>query len=79
MIFQKDGLKDMLALEECVEVDNGYNGDKKFKSPRIAQSRKDRKEKSQVQARHEIVNRSVAFTRKTCLQVFNKKIIKQNQ
>ena len=47
-IFKKDSLKDMLALEECVEVDNGYNGDEKFKNPRIAQSRKDRKEKSQV-------------------------------
>jgi hypothetical protein len=55
-IFKEDGLKDMLADEECVEVDNGYQGDIKFKNPKISQSRKDRKEKSAVRARHEIVN-----------------------
>lgn len=55
-IFQDHGLKDALCDDECVEVDNGYNGDDCFKNPRIAQSREDRKQKSRVRARHEIEN-----------------------
>jgi hypothetical protein len=55
-IFVEDGLKDMLCDNECVEVDRGYQGDDKLKNPNIAQSREDRIQKSQVRARHEIVN-----------------------
>jgi hypothetical protein len=55
-IFEKDGLKDMLADGEGIEVDAGYQGDDSLKNPSISQSREDRKQKSKVRARHENVN-----------------------
>jgi hypothetical protein len=55
-IFKEDGLRAALADDECVEVDGGYQGDDKMKNPNISQSRNDRKQKSNVRARHENVN-----------------------
>lgn len=55
-VFKEDGLKDALCDDEGVEVDAGYQDDEKFKNPKISQSRKDRREKSNVRSRHEIVN-----------------------
>jgi hypothetical protein len=39
-----------------VEVDAGYKGDDALKNPNVAQTRRDRREKSIVRARHEIIN-----------------------
>jgi hypothetical protein len=55
-IFQEDGLKNALCDDECIEVDRGNQGDDKLKTPNISQSREDRIQKSNVRARHEIVN-----------------------
>jgi hypothetical protein len=49
-------LREALCDNECAEVDRGYQGDNKLKNPNIAQSRRDRIQKSKVRARHEIVN-----------------------
>jgi hypothetical protein len=55
-IFKEDGLRDSLCDDEGIEVDAVYQDDEKFKSPNVSQSRKDRRQKSQVRSRHEIVN-----------------------
>jgi hypothetical protein len=55
-IFSEDGLKFALAEDEAVEVDAGYKGDDALKNPNVAQTRRDRREKSIVRARHEIIN-----------------------
>jgi len=46
----------ILMDDEDVEVDAGYKGHAKMKSPTVAKSRIDRKQKSQVRGRHENVN-----------------------
>jgi hypothetical protein len=55
-IFQEHGTKDALCDDECIEVDRGNQGDDKLKTPNVAQSREDRIQKSNVRARHEVVN-----------------------
>ena len=55
-VFKECGLKAALCDNECVEVDAGFQGDDRYKNPNISQSRKDRKEKSVVRARHKNVN-----------------------
>jgi DDE superfamily endonuclease len=55
-IFLEDGLKAALCEDECVEVDRGYRGDGALMNPDVSQSRKDRIQKGNVRARHEIVN-----------------------
>jgi hypothetical protein len=55
-IFHENGTKDALCDDECIEVDRGNQGHDKLKTPNIAQSREDRIQKSNVRARHEIVN-----------------------
>lgn len=55
-IFKEEGLRDALCDDEGVEVDGVYQDDEKFKSPNVSQSRKDRRQKSGVRSRQEIVN-----------------------
>jgi hypothetical protein len=55
-VFKEEGLAQALCEDECVEADRGYQGNDSIKNPNIAQSREDRKQKSKVRARHEIVN-----------------------
>jgi DDE superfamily endonuclease len=53
----KNTLSGLLADDEGVEVDKGYGGDKKLKSPQVNSSKLQKKEKaSAVGARHENVN-----------------------
>lgn len=52
----KNTLEAMLADDEGVEVDAGYKGSPKFKTPTVAVNSKDRKQKSVVRGRHENVN-----------------------
>jgi hypothetical protein len=52
----REGILNLLADEECVEVDRGYKGHEKFKTPQVSQSRKDRSQKNTVRARHENIN-----------------------
>lgn len=59
----KNTLKVLLADDEGVEVDSGYKGDEKFKTPTVAKSSGERKMKSVVRGRHENVN--------SALKVFN--------
>lgn len=49
-------LSGALFDDEVVEVDGGYKGNRKFKSPEVASSRQERKQKSIVRGRHECVN-----------------------
>jgi hypothetical protein len=49
-------LSGLLCDDEGVEVDGGYKGDAKLKSPSIGFASKDRKQKSIVRARHESIN-----------------------
>ena len=51
-----DTLDSLLCDDEGVEVDQGYKGNHRFKSPTVASSRSARKMKSVVRGRHEIVN-----------------------
>ena len=55
-IFRKDGLKEALCDDECVEADSGYRGDDKIKVPGVAENRIQRKQKSIIRGRHENVN-----------------------
>ena len=52
----KEGLKHELCVDEYVEVDAGYRGDEKFMRPSMGWDSKERKEKSIVRGRHEIIN-----------------------
>ena len=52
----KSQLTHLLCEDEAVEVDAGYKGDHKMKSPNIGMTRAMRKEKSVVRGRHENVN-----------------------
>jgi hypothetical protein len=52
----KERLANLLADDEGVEVDAGYKGHAKFKTPTVAMSSVYRKQKSQVRSRHENVN-----------------------
>ena len=52
----KEKLAGLLADDEGVEVDAGYKGHAKFKTPTVATSSVYRKQKSQVRGRHENVN-----------------------
>ena len=52
----KNKLLTLLATDEGVEVDGGYKGSDKFKTPTVASSRQARKQKSVVRGRHENVN-----------------------
>jgi hypothetical protein len=52
----KNTLSGLLADDEGVEVDKGYGGDNKLKSPQVNSSQQQRKEKAGVRARHENVN-----------------------
>jgi hypothetical protein len=54
-IFNAD-LTHRLCDDECVEVDQGYKGNEKFKTPEMGADSKGRKEKSLVRARHENIN-----------------------
>jgi DDE superfamily endonuclease len=52
----KNTLSGILADDEGVEVDKGYGGDNKLKSPQVNSSQSQKKEKAGVRARHENVN-----------------------
>jgi hypothetical protein len=54
-IFKED-LAHRLCDDEGVETDAGYKGHDAFKSKQTSVSREQRKQKSQVRARHEIIN-----------------------
>jgi DDE superfamily endonuclease len=49
-------LANLLTEDEGVEVDGGYKGSAKFKTPSVSLSRTQRKQKASVRARHENVN-----------------------
>ena len=52
----KNTLADLLATDEGVEVDQGYQGHPKFKNPSVNLSHLQRLQKSKVRGRHENVN-----------------------
>ena len=52
----KDGLATLLFEEEGVEVDKGYTGDDRFKTPGIGLTSQKRKMKSNARSQHEAVN-----------------------
>ena len=63
----REGLSRLLHDEEAVEVDNGYGGDNKMKTPRVGIDSKERKTKSIARAQHEAVNgRLKQFNVLTC-------------
>ena len=52
----REGLSNLLYDEEGVEVDRGYAGDNKMKTPQMGKDSKERKMKSNARAQHEIIN-----------------------
>ena len=52
----RNGLSTLLHVEEAVEVDAGYGGDNKMKTPGMGIDSKERKMKSNARAQHEAVN-----------------------
>ena len=55
-IFREEGLSTLLYDQEAVEVDRGYGGDSRLKTPQVNWNRKERQMKSNARSQHEIVN-----------------------
>lgn len=54
-IFRND-LKQLLLPNELVEADNGYRGDRKVRTAKMAKCYKEYRKKKEARARHETVN-----------------------